>query len=163
MAGAATIKTKGMYRFILPGLCPGLTADQVVSEFERIREAHGELKPEYVVEESRPEGALLHSLFQWNDTIAAESWRKEQASRLIRNVHVVINNEDVKCSVRAFVNVSTGKDIPKSYIPFKEAILNKEAYADLLQQAKEEMQAFVRKYSQLEELNAVKMEMLKLL
>ena len=152
-----------MYKFIIPGLCPGLTADQVVGEFERIREAHGELKPEYVVEESRPEGALLHPLFQWDDAVAAEMWRKEQASKLIRNIHVVINNEDVKCSVRAFVNVSTGKDICRSYIPMREAILNNDAYADLLQQAKDEMGAFVRKYSQLEELNGVKAEMLKAL
>ncbi len=152
-----------MYKFVIPGLCPGLTADQVVGEFERIREAHGELKPEYVVEESRPEGALLHPLFEWNDTIAADKWRKEQASRLIRNIHVVINNEDIKCSVRAFVNVSTGKDIHRSYVPMREAILNKDAYEDLLQQAKDEMAAFVRKYSQLEELNGVKAEMLKAL
>lgn len=151
------------YTFTIPGLFKGLTPKQVGEEFERIREAHGELKPEYVVEESRPEGALLHDLFQWNDTIAAELWRKEQASKYIRSVHVEIRNEKVTCTVRAFVNVTPAKSQPRQYIPMTEAILNKDAYADLLQQAKEEMAAFVRKYSQLEELNAVKAEMLKLL
>lgn len=152
-----------MYKFIIPGLCPGLTADQVAGELDRIRQAYGELKPEHVVEESRPKDALLHSLFQWNDTVAAEQWRKEQAAKIIRNVNVVVKNENINCTVRAFVSVSAGKDIARSYIPIKEAIVNKDAYADLLQQAKDEMSAFVRKYSQLTELNAVKAEMLKLL
>ena len=156
-------KQKQMYTFVIPGMCPGLTADQVAGEFERIREAHGELKPEYVVEESRPDGALLHSLFQWNDTVAAEQWRKEQAAKIIRNVHVVVNNTDITCTVRAFVSVTPSKDVPRSYISLKDALSNKDAYEDLLQQAKKDMQSFIRKYSLLKELKSVKAEMLKLL
>ena len=46
-------------------------------------------------------------------------------------------------------------------LPITEAIHNDVAYKDLLDQAKDEMTSFVTKYSQIEELNPVKAEMLK--
>lgn len=151
------------YKFLTPGFYKGLDADAVAAEFDRIRAVYGDLQPEYVVAESKEAGALLHACFQWDDTLAAEAYRREQARQLIKNVYVVVTNEEVKCEVRAFVNVAPAKDLPKSYTPIQEVVQNKDAYDELLAQAKAEMQSFVRKYAQLTELNSVKAEMLKLL
>ena len=40
--------------------------------------AEGRLSPLDLVEASRPEDAPLHNEFEWNDTIAAQKWRKGQ-------------------------------------------------------------------------------------
>lgn len=154
---------KQEYKFITPGLWGDLTADKAMAELERIREKHGELKPEYVVEESKDEKAVLHKCFQWDDTIAAQMWRKEQARQLIKNITVTIVNENVSATIRAIVNVATSNGDKRSYIPLTQAILDETAYDDLLAQAKADMEAFIAKYSQLNELNSVKKSMMAVL
>ena len=153
--------TDNKYVFRNPGLWKGISADKAFAELERIRAKHGVLKPELVVEESRPKRAVLHNCFQWDDTLAAQKYRQSQASDLIRNITVVVVNENVSCSVRALVNVSRADDQKRSYVPIIEAILDDAAYKDLLEQAKADMESFVTKYGQIAELNPVKAEMLK--
>ena len=157
-----TMKTK--FEFTVPALYKGkVTADEAAAELERIREKHGILRPEIVVDESREASAVLHRCFQWDDQKAAESFRKEQARKLIDSIQVVIVNSDVHYSVRAFVNVRPAEDAGRSYTPMTEVIHDAQMYADLLAQAKDEMSSFITKYSQLEELNPVKAAMLRTL
>lgn len=151
------------FKFINPSLWGGITASDAMAELERIRAKRGELKPEYVVEESTDENAVLHKCFQWDDSIAAKMWRKEQAAALIRNITVTIVNENVSATVRAVVNVAKSDGKGRSYIPLTQAILDDVAYDDLLAQAKEEMESFIAKYSQLVELNNVKKSMMAVL
>lgn len=148
------------YKFITPSLWGEVTADEAVVELERIREKYGTLKPEMVVEESKPEGALLHKCFQWDDTKAADLWRKEQARQLIKNITVTVTNDSVSATVRAIVNVVTSESDKRSYVPLIKAIHDEASYKDLLAQAKTDMESFIAKYSQLNELNAVKQAML---
>lgn len=157
---------KKKYSFSIPEslsscLCGGLTAEQIGEEFERISDLYGKLTAENIVAEAEKEDCILHSCFEWDDTKAALQYRIKQATTLIRSIKVEIKNEKVECSVRAFVNVREKKKAPRSYIPVEHAILNDYAYQDLLQQAKKDMQSFIDNYSQLEELNSVKAEMLK--
>lgn len=154
---------KNRFEFLTPGLYKGVTADKAAAELERIRQKHGILSTELVVAESRPKRAVLHNIFQWDDTKAADAWRRKQAGDLMRNIIVVVENQEVSCRVRALVNVSTAEDSGRSYIPITEAIYDDVAYKDLLGQAKEEMETFVTKYSQISELNSVKAEMLKVI
>lgn len=151
------------YRFITPSLFSGITAREAASELERIKSKYGILKPETVVKESKDEGAVLHGYFNWDDESAAELYRAQQASDLIRNIRVVITEQKSEYCVRAFVNVRSEGNNTRSYVPLPEALADEEAYKDLLSQAKAEMSSFVSKYSQLEELNNVKAEMLKVL
>jgi len=67
-----------------------VTAEQAYGELERIRTAHDDkLNPRDVVRESRPDAAVLHPFFEWDDAIAAEEHRVQQARRLSRSVYVV--------------------------------------------------------------------------
>lgn len=151
------------YKFINPSLWKGVSADDAAAELNRIREKYGSLKPELVVDESKDEQAVLHKCFQWDDTIAAQMWRKEQAGSLIRNITCVVVSQNVETEIRAFVNVTMGTAPNRTYTPITEAILDMTAYKDLLAQAKSEMESFVKKYSQIAELNEVKAVMLKAL
>lgn len=60
----------------------------VHKELQTIRAAHGLLTPALVVDAARPAEHPLHGHFQWDDGIAAEAWRREQARKLIRSVRV---------------------------------------------------------------------------
>ena len=154
---------KKVYSFNAPELFGKMDAEKAAKELERISLKYGELKPEYVVTESEDEGSVLHSYFTWDDSKAACLWRKQQARTLINSIKVEIKHEEVKVSVRAFVNVREEKRAPRSYVPIYEVMKNEVAYNDLLLQAKDDMQSFVVTYAQLTELNAVKAEMLKVL
>jgi hypothetical protein len=72
---------------------------------QSIYDQHGELTPELVVQEAQAEGHPLHSRFEWDDESAGDSWRRHQASELIRSVKVVYREATEKeeaRTVRAF-------------------------------------------------------------
>lgn len=54
-------------------------------ELEKLAAANGgNLTAEFVVQAARSKKSPLHSFFTWDDTLAAEEYRKEQARRLIQ-------------------------------------------------------------------------------
>ncbi len=52
-------------------------------ELERIYAERGTLTPEAILESARDEGHALHRYFEWDDSVAAEKYRRAQASSLI--------------------------------------------------------------------------------
>ena len=63
-------------------------------ELQSIYERRGELTPDIVLEEARPKSSPIHDRFEWDNTKAAEAWRREQAHELIRSVRVVYRKPD---------------------------------------------------------------------
>jgi hypothetical protein len=57
-----------------------------------VREKHGSLTPQAVVDEARANrsaaGKFLHGRLEWDDSAAAEAWRRTQAQELIRSLRV---------------------------------------------------------------------------
>jgi hypothetical protein len=70
----------------------GVEVEKIQTELERIDEEKGGLHAKDVVNESRPEGAVLHPAFEWDDAVAGEAHRVHQARSLIRQVTVVCND-----------------------------------------------------------------------
>jgi hypothetical protein len=68
----------------------GVDAQTAGEELDRIRKERGTLGPGAVVDESRPDEAPLHPVFEWCDPVAAEKYREHQATNLIRQVRVVV-------------------------------------------------------------------------
>lgn len=140
-----------------------VSAEDAGNELERIREKYGTLLPKDVVEESKSEDSVLHSIFEWDNKKAADSWRISQAQALIRNVVVTIEHEEVVCKVRAFVNSRESASDERSYIPINVAMNNDVAYADMLATCKRDMQNFINKYQVLSETRGIIKEMLKVM
>lgn len=59
-----------------------------------LHKKHGTLTPELVVEDAKRIDSPLHDLFEWDTQKAATQHWHDVARQLIRNVRVVINNED---------------------------------------------------------------------
>lgn len=58
------------------------------SHLQNIYDVHGKLTPELVVEVARDPGHPLHHRLEWNNSLAGEAYRRQQASELIRSVQV---------------------------------------------------------------------------
>lgn len=111
----------------------------------------GGLTPKRLVDANRAEDAPLHGEFEWDDAIAAENYREEQASYIIRHL-TVVTEEKKEGPIRAFVRVT---DSPRDYTPMNVVVKNADMMATLLLNAKKDMLAFVKKYKSLEQLNDV--------
>lgn len=125
----------------------------------KLEQKHKFLTPEIVLDDSRPAGSVLHSCFEWNNTVAAEKYRLYQARHIIGNIVLVVaqpKNEPATPpqTVRAFLSISP---LPKkgNFISLSSVISNPEYHAVALQNALCELAAFQKKYSFLEELTDV--------
>lgn len=119
-----------------------------------IEKEAGALTPDAVVEAAAAPDSVLHSYFCWDNTLAAERYRKWQARQLIASVRVVYspgNRDSMK--VRAFLNVQHGDS--QNYFGTARVMGDDELRTRLLQQAKIEMQRFKEKYGLLRELAGV--------
>ena len=116
-----------------------------------------ELGDEYsladVVEKAKDKNSEMHSIFEWDDSVAGEEYRKIQAGKMVRDLVIVRNDEtEEKTNVRYFV--STGKR-DSTYTPTRLVIRNQDAYKQLLERAYAELRAFKEKYSTLSELEEI--------
>jgi hypothetical protein len=121
-------------------------------ELDFIRNQHGGLlKPTDVLEYARNDQTALHKFFEWDDTEAAAKYRLQQARAIIRVVVQIIPSTDEK--IRAFVSLSSDRHNGNGYRVITD-VMDDEALTEiLLQDAKNELAAFSRKYQKLERLS----------
>lgn len=140
------------------GWSPNLDANIVGGVVEKIEAEHGAVTKELLLEESRPEDSATHSIFEWDNDKAAESWRLQQAKATINALRIVyVSTEDEKVPVRAFVNVSelSNKAQYKSVSVAFQNVDEREAY---LKRIRNELDAFVRRNQNIEELADILIE-----
>lgn len=136
------------------GVPLSIDAQLVGDELERIRTRHnGRLSPEWVVHEAKSKRNPLHSLFEWDDNVAAQNWRVDQARGVIRSVEVVIEATEPAKPVRAFVSVVRDKD--RSYTSVAHAMSDPELRRQVLLTALKELEAWRDRYAELVELASV--------
>ncbi len=76
------------YRF-KPGSRFAVPAQLVGDRLAALTAVNGHVTAPEVVEDARPADAQLHRLFEWDDSVAGEKFRIEQARHVIRSVHPV--------------------------------------------------------------------------
>ena len=113
----------------------GVSADVAGNELARIYQQEQQLKPAKVVDESRPEAAPLHPVFEWDDKVAAEKHREDQARHLIRSVRV-INPYDEK-QERTYVHVKSLESYQPVEKVAKSVNLYLEAWRDAVQRVEQ--------------------------
>lgn len=109
-----------------------------------------ETTPEKVLEKAKDEKSELHKCFEWNDSVAAEKYRLEQARCIIRNLVYVPAKEDDP-PVR-YYSITQERHV---YQPTKFFIQQVDEHEKLLKRALEELRAFKQKYKTLSELESV--------
>lgn len=135
---------------------------QVVGEFcEQLEASDGGLTPKTFVDASRNPEIPTHSMLEWDNDVAAEAYREEQAKCIIRNVRIVREEADPEdYQERGFVAVHEGRS---AYTTIQKAMSNDEWREHLLKDAKRDMECFKAKYRRLTELTGVIAEMDKVM
>ena len=127
--------------------------NKVGRELEKIEKRDGEITRSAIVEAARPKDSLMHGLFEWNDKIAGEKWREQQAGTILHALVVVPDNPDEPVH-RAFMSIEFGNQPGQKarYINAFGALSNEETKDIVLGNAIRELEAFKLKYKTLTEL-----------
>lgn len=128
--------------------------DRVEVELEALRAARGVLLAADVVDFARanPESAL-HSRFTWDDSVAAEKFRLQQARDVIRcYVTLVATGSEEVQRVRVWHHLSTDK---AGYRPLVEVRGDPEMRATMVMDCMRELQRLRQKYKSLTALSEI--------
>ncbi len=115
---------------------------------ETITRKHGELKPKNVVEAARNKRHVLHKHFEWDDGLAAEKYRLDQARTIIRIVRVNDDETD-DGTTRAFQSIHAGDGT--SYKSIEDIRGSVTFQVALLKSARAELESFKRRYKNLKD------------
>lgn len=131
---------------------PGLFKADAQKVAEEIVALGEEVTPEEIVNAAKNEDSELHKCFEWDDQIAAEKWRKQQARQIMCYLVIREEAEDKKNDVpiRVFYKTDLG-----GYKQLEKIFRNDDEYQKLLQAAWGELHAFKRKYARLQELSEI--------
>jgi hypothetical protein len=110
------MSTTKNYAWKIPSFAKNIDIDLAIQEMERIESLYGSLTPQNILDASRPQNALFHTLFQWDDTIAAEHYRLQQARTILNNIEVTVisNGQPKQISVYEVVKDTLTTPVYKS-------------------------------------------------
>ena len=121
---------------------------------EEILSIGDEATAKQIVDKARNNETELHKCFEWNNDVAAEMYRIQQARDIVANLVIVRTEEQIEKNepeIRVFHKPTT----TSGYKPIQVIIQNKDEYQELLKRAYAELSAFKRKYSNLQELDYI--------
>lgn len=103
----------------------------VAEELQRIHDAAGgRLKASAVVEAARDPRSVLHPHFQWDDSLAAEAHRLNQARRLIASVTIVHHRENITVRSVSYVRDPRLPVNEQGYVAVRSLKSDKDAARD---------------------------------
>lgn len=103
------------------------------------------LNAETVVEVSKPDDALLHNEFEWDDQKAAIAFREHQGRNIINSLLIVEENEQVEqLPTRYCYKID---DNSSNYTPIKTIVQSADSMEVLIKKAAAELKSFQMKYN----------------
>lgn len=156
------------YRFKMPKMHK-VSADVAGKICQELSDSADGLTPKRLVDVSRSKNAPLHDEFEWDDSVAGEKYREQQAQTLIQHLVIVQTDNEAERIVKLTKQskdsedaevkdypadrgfVSTGEHNTR-YVPLASALTNDLWRASLLESARKDSRIFVSKYNRLEEL-----------
>lgn len=139
----AKMKLKWCDRF--QSLYKGVPVEDVVKELSEIDP--DSITPEQIVDKARDENSVLHSLFEWDDTVAAEKYRKIQAQQMLTKITFVVDDSPREQRYYHNVSYSSGEYHPVQYV-----FQHEECYELLKKRAKDYFLAAKAKFEAVQEL-----------
>ena len=108
------------------------------------------ISPQELLEKARDVNSELHKCFEWNDSIAAEKYRLQQARGVL--VNLVYKTEKKDAEPIRYFQITTEKN---TYQPTVSFLKQEDEYQALLKRAKCELESFKKRYYTLSELQEV--------
>lgn len=124
------------------------------TELMAIREEYGALTPANIVEAARDDGHPLHHRFEWDDAIAGEKYRLQQARQLIRVVReTYTDGQGRPADVRTFHAIP--REAGMVYEPVQEVIADDIATKILMQSMEREWRQLKARYERFGEFRSM--------
>jgi len=126
-----------------------MDADLVYNEVRDLKDEFDEIVPEDVVKRARPKRSPMHKLFEWDDSIAGEKYREEQARYVLRVCRVQYADKQGKPkTVRAFPVVETRKDESRRnvFVPIEDITHDYDRQDEILNRALHSLVDWRRKW-----------------
>ena len=114
--------------------------------------AGGHLTPAATVEEAKNPRHILHNHFDWDDAVAASSWRLDQARTLIRSVQI---EDDTAESGHAPAFISISEKGGTSYRSLETVRLDADLQSKVLAAASRDLEAWQNRYRALQDVCVV--------
>lgn len=128
---------------------------QRVEELRRLAESKGDLLlPEEVVDAARPPQSVLHGAFIWDDSIAGERYRIEQARALLRVRVRYETSHGESHVIPAFTSLNRDR-FTGGYRDTRAVLDNAELRREMLATAKRELRSLAARYRRFVELAKV--------
>lgn len=126
---------------------------------ETIRNKNGGVaEPEHIVKAAKAKSSPLHAAFDWDDSVAANEWRLNQARSMLRSIQIV-SDKPAEQPRRVFevkrLPATENKPARNVYSRLEDIMADPEARAELLARALRELLSFRQRYRQLQELAVV--------
>lgn len=120
---------------------------------EGIYEEHGELTPGLILDLARDPHHPLHAKFEWDDSIAAEKFRKSQARAIIREVKVrYVDPADETHTIKARVYHAVRTTTGTAYRSTDDVMADPFTRRLLRQQMHRDWQSMMARYKDMDEL-----------
>lgn len=103
------------YRWSKNAHVKGVSAQVAGERLADLRVQHGAVTPAVVLEDARPKGSPLHPAFEWDNKKAAERYRLQQASYIIRSIKYTDEPDTEPVRVFVSVQVDDGEDERSEY------------------------------------------------
>jgi len=129
---------------------------QVVGEHvQAIEERDGEVTKESFLDSARSKSSPVHKLFDWDNKVAGEKWRLQQAKNILSCLRInIVSESHAPIKTRAFINVVQGSYNGR-FVSTELAMTKIDTRAGVLTRAQQELLAFKEKYGTLTELSHV--------
>lgn len=124
-------------------------AEAVYHEIQELGESY---TPDDIVEKAKDPKTELHKCFEWDDTVAAEKWRRFTARQICCSLQVVVEKEEAEPITYRLIQSDRTE---QAYKPVILTVRNDDEYGRLLKQAKLELKAFRERYKKITELETV--------
>lgn len=124
-------------------------AEKVYEDIGQIEEKTPQNLVDYAEEHPDSE---LYKCFTWDDTKAANEWRKVEARQVLR---LLVYKEDPVEEDEKPIQIRVMQNVNKEYKPVREIVRDNDEYKELLKRAKAELAAFRERYKQIAELETV--------
>ena len=145
------------------GIKYSVSADTVGAVLEDIEQQNGTVSKELFLDASRSEDSPTHGMFEWDDSIAGEKWRLDQARKIICSLSLKIEHRDADVkdigltidndatTVPAFVSIVPRSDVSamarSQYINVSRGLSDQETREIVLKNAMRLLKVFKDKYS----------------
>lgn len=126
-------------------------AETVYHEIQTLGDSY---TPDDIVEMAKDPTTELHKCFEWDDTKAAESWRRFTARQICCSLKVVVEDSNKKKEPTLYRVIQSDRE-EQAYKPVTFTVRHDDEYSKLLAQAKAELAAFKKRYKSIVELEPI--------